>query len=84
MLNPAEIDVSTLGELRTKALKQTKIELRMNFPPLEMLKGNTALEDLADLRERWVEPIKNRSPFRKGTTSDKLMVRTSSKVAKYL
>ena len=57
MINPQEIDVSTLGDLRSEVLKQAKIELRMNLSLLEMLKGNTALEDLANLRERWVEPL---------------------------
>jgi hypothetical protein len=57
MINPQEIDVSTLGDLRSEVLKQAKIELRMNLSLLEMLKGNTPLEDLANLRERWVEPL---------------------------
>ena len=29
----------------------------MNLSLLEMLKGNTPLESLADLRDRWVEPL---------------------------
>jgi hypothetical protein len=57
MLNPQEINVTTLGELRSEVLKQAKIELRMNLSLLEMLKGNTPLKDLANLRERWVEPL---------------------------
>ena len=57
MINPQEIDVSTLGDLRSEVLKQAKTELQMNLSLLEMLKGNTPLEDLANLRERWVEPL---------------------------
>lgn len=38
-------------------LAHTKLELRMNLSLLEMLKGNTSLEDLANLRARWVEPL---------------------------
>ena len=57
MINPQEIDVSTLGDLRSEVLKQAKIELRMNLSLLEMLKGNTSLEDLANLREQWVKPL---------------------------
>jgi len=57
MLNPLDINPSTLGELRAEVLKQAKIELRMNLSLLEMLKGNTPLEDLANLREQWVKPL---------------------------
>jgi hypothetical protein len=41
----------------TEIPKQAKIELRMNLSLLEMLKGNTNLEDLANLREQWIEPL---------------------------
>ncbi len=58
MLNPEEIDISILGDHRTEVLNQAKIELRMNLSLLGMLKGNTPLEDFANLRERWVEMLK--------------------------
>jgi hypothetical protein len=35
----------------------SQIELTMNLSLLDMLKGNTPLEDLANLREAWVEPL---------------------------
>ena len=47
----------SLRELRAKVLKQAKSELKMNLSLIEMLKGNTPLEDLANLREAWVEPL---------------------------
>ena len=56
MLKPEGIDISALGELKAEVLRQAKIELQMNRSLLEMLKGNTPLESLADLREKWVEP----------------------------
>lgn len=59
MLSPEGIDISTFGEFRFEVLKQAKIELRMNLSLLEMLKGNTPLEMLADLREQWVEPLES-------------------------
>jgi hypothetical protein len=49
--------VSDLGDLRSEVLKQARVELRMNLSLLEMLRGNTSLEDLATLREEWVEPL---------------------------
>ena len=57
MLNPREINVLTLGDLRSEVLKQAKIELRMNLSLLEMLKGNTSLDDLANFREDWIHPL---------------------------
>jgi hypothetical protein len=57
MLKPQEIELSALGELKSEVLKQAKIELWMNLSLLEMLKGNTPLEDMANLREQWVEPF---------------------------
>jgi hypothetical protein len=57
MLEPKGIDDSTLGELRSEVLKQAKIELRINRSLIEMLKGNTPLEDLANLRAIWIEPL---------------------------
>lgn len=52
-----EIHRENFGELRGEILKQAKIELKMNLSLLEMLKGNTELEDIANLREQWVEPL---------------------------
>jgi len=46
-----------LGYSSAEVLKQARIELKMNLSLLEMLKGNTPLESLADLRDRWVEPL---------------------------
>jgi hypothetical protein len=57
MLNPAEIHPEHLGELKAEVLKQAKLELKMNLSLIEMLKGNTLLEDLANLREEWIEPL---------------------------
>ena len=57
MLKPCDIHPEHLGELRAEVLKQAKIELRMNLSLIEMLKGNTPLEDLANLREEWIEPL---------------------------
>jgi hypothetical protein len=31
----------------------------MNLSLLEMLTGNTPLEDLANFREEWIEPLKD-------------------------
>jgi hypothetical protein len=52
-----DVDLTDEPHGGTEVLKQAKIELRMNISLLETLKGNTALEDLANLREAWVEPI---------------------------
>lgn len=40
-----------------KVLQEAQTELKMNRSLLEMLNGNTALEDIAKLREVWVEPL---------------------------
>ena len=56
MLNAREIQVGSLGELRAEVLKQAKIQLNMNLSLLEMLKGNTHLEAMADLRKQCVKP----------------------------
>ena len=37
---------------------QAKIELKMNLSLLEMRKGNTSIEDLANLKEEWVDPLR--------------------------
>ncbi|HTY58530.1 MAG TPA: hypothetical protein VMF59_06910 [Bacteroidota bacterium] len=58
MLNPREINVSALGDRGPEFLRQARIELKMNLSLLEMLKGNTQLEDLANFRKEWVEPLK--------------------------
>ena len=58
MLHPNEIHIERLGELRAELLEQAKIELRMNLSLIEMLKGNTPLEDLANLREEWIGPLR--------------------------
>jgi hypothetical protein len=58
MLRPLEINVPALGNLRPEVLRQARIELKMNLSLLEMLKGNTSLSDIANLREEWVEPLK--------------------------
>jgi hypothetical protein len=55
--DPNALDMSTFGDHRAEVLNQAKIELRMNHSLLEMLKGNTPLADLANLREQWVEPL---------------------------
>lgn len=59
MLTPKEIRIDNLGELKSEVLTQAKIELKMNLSLIDMLKGNTALEDLANLREECVEPLQN-------------------------
>jgi hypothetical protein len=38
-------------------LSEAKTQLKMNQSMLEMLKGNTDLEDLARLRDAWVTPL---------------------------
>jgi hypothetical protein len=57
MLKPCDIHPEHLGELRAEVLKQAKLELKMNLSLIEMLKGNTPLEDLANLRKEWIEPL---------------------------
>jgi hypothetical protein len=52
-----ETQAKNISELREEILKKAKIELRMNLSLLEMLKGNTELKDIANLRERWIEPL---------------------------
>jgi hypothetical protein len=42
---------------RNLVLSETKTQLKMNQSMLEMLKGNTPLEDLARLRDVWVTPL---------------------------
>lgn len=45
------------GDLKLKAIEKARTQLKMNLSLLEMLKGNTPLEDLAIFREQWVEPL---------------------------
>ena len=52
-----EAPTKNISELRKEILKKAKIELRMNLSLLETLKVNTELEDIANLRERWIEPL---------------------------
>lgn len=44
-------------ELKTMVLEETKTQLKMNRSMLEMLEDNTPLEDLARLRDEWVDPL---------------------------
>ena len=57
MLNPRDKRVGNLGELKGDVLKQAKLELKMSLSLLEMLKGNTQLQDLAKFRQEWNEPL---------------------------
>jgi hypothetical protein len=42
--------------LREKVLSEARITLNMNLSLLEMLKGNTPVEDIAKFRDEWAEP----------------------------
>ena len=64
-----EMHNQNISELRIEVLKKAKVELRMNLSLLEMLKGNTELEDIANLRERWVEPLEELIRELEGRTS---------------
>ena len=44
-------------ELKTMVLEEARTQLKMNRSLLEMLEDSTPLEDLARLREEWVEPF---------------------------
>ncbi|MGB2958232.1 MAG: hypothetical protein WBD30_05055 [Bacteroidota bacterium] len=46
-------------ELEEMVLEEAKTQLKMNQSMLEMLKGNTPLEDLARLRDEWVAPLED-------------------------
>lgn len=59
MLNTEEIESDGLLALRAEFLKEDKARLKMNLSLLEMLKGNTQPQDIAALREVWVEPLQH-------------------------
>jgi len=42
---------------RQTVLAEARTQLRMNESMLEMLKGNTPLEELVSLRDVWVTPL---------------------------
>ena len=46
-------------ELEEMVLEEAKTQLKMNQSMLEILKGNTPLEDLARLRDEWVAPLED-------------------------
>ena len=50
---------SIMPDMKTLVLEEAKTQLKMNRSLLEMLKGNTPLEDLAKLRDEWVEPLED-------------------------
>jgi hypothetical protein len=43
--------------IRRLTLLEVERKLKMNNSLIEMLKGNTDLEDIAKFRELWVEPL---------------------------
>jgi hypothetical protein len=46
-----------MPDLKQLTLEEAKQQLNMKRSMLEMLKDNTRLGDLANLRELWIEPL---------------------------
>ena len=46
-----------MPDMKQMTLEEAKQQLKMKRSMLEMLKDNTRLDDLANLRELWTEPL---------------------------
>ena len=46
-----------MPDLKQLTLEEAKQQLKMKRSMLEMLKDNTRLDDLANLKELWIEPL---------------------------